>query len=209
MCAIGEGPRDWLKPAGFEPSASRSPRPLPPPRPTLPPSIPFAPGLPPRPAFRSTAPARAACSRPVRRRRRVMLMADLPGPEEAAARPANRRRGMDAGAAHAAGDRDRCRCRLPRRFGLLPLPGARLDKDDLDRCGTLARHHIRLAAPQRLILFGDAPARALLGQPLGEARGRVHRVEGVRTIATFHPRWLLAAPVGQGAGVARPVAVDE
>ena len=70
-------------------------------------------------------------------------------------------------------------------------PGARLDKADLERCGAMARDHIRLAAPQRLILFGDAPARALLGQPLGDARGRIHRVEGIRTIATFHPRWLL------------------
>ena len=58
----------------------------------------------------------------------------------------------------------------------------------------LARDHVRLARPKRLILLGDAAARALTGQPLQAARGKIHRVEGVRTIATFHPRWLLQRP---------------
>ena len=43
-------------------------------------------------------------------------------------------------------------------------------------------------------LLGDAAAKALTGQPLGSARGRVHRIEGVRAVATFHPRWLLQRP---------------
>jgi DNA polymerase len=34
----------------------------------------------------------------------------------------------------------------------------------------------------------------LLGEPLARARGRVHRIEGIRTVATFHPRWLLQRP---------------
>jgi DNA polymerase len=72
-------------------------------------------------------------------------------------------------------------------------PGARFN-GELETCGSLAREHIRLAKPERLILFGDAPARALLGEPLTRARGRVHRIEGVRTVATFHPRWLLQRP---------------
>lgn len=73
-------------------------------------------------------------------------------------------------------------------------PGARIARDEVDKCAEIARDHIRLARPQRLILFGDAPARALLGEPLAKARGRIHKVEGVRTIATFHPRWLLQRP---------------
>lgn len=72
-------------------------------------------------------------------------------------------------------------------------PGARFN-GDLDACAAIARDHVRLARPERLILFGDAPAKALIGEPLARARGRVHRVEGVRTIATFHPRWLLQRP---------------
>jgi DNA polymerase len=74
------------------------------------------------------------------------------------------------------------------------VPGTRISRDELAACGTIARDHIRLAKPERLILFGDAPARALLGEPLTRARGHVHRIEGVRTIATFHPRWLLQRP---------------
>lgn len=70
-------------------------------------------------------------------------------------------------------------------------PGARLSADELDSCAAIARRHIALAKPQRLLLFGDAPARALLGKPLVTARGHVHTVGGVRTVATFHPRHLL------------------
>jgi uracil-DNA glycosylase len=51
-----------------------------------------------------------------------------------------------------------------------------------------------LARPKRLLLLGDGPCRALLGQPLLAARGHVHKVEGVRTVATFHPRSLLQRP---------------
>lgn len=72
-------------------------------------------------------------------------------------------------------------------------PGARFN-GELDACAAIARDHIRLAQPERLLLFGDAPTRALLGEPLARARGRVHRIEGVRTVATFHPRWLLQRP---------------
>ena len=74
------------------------------------------------------------------------------------------------------------------------VPGARLDSDDLERCRAIASHHIALVKPERLILFGDGPARALLGDQLSRVRGRVHRIEGVRTVATFHPRWLLQRP---------------
>lgn len=73
-------------------------------------------------------------------------------------------------------------------------PGARIGKDELEACAAIARDHIRFARPERLILFGDAPSRALLGEPMAKARGRIHKVEGVRTITTFHPRWLLQRP---------------
>ena len=72
-------------------------------------------------------------------------------------------------------------------------PGARLN-GELEACAAIAHDHIRLAKPERLLLFGDAPARALLGEPLARARGRIHRIEGVRAIATFHPRWLMDRP---------------
>jgi DNA polymerase len=73
-------------------------------------------------------------------------------------------------------------------------PGARMTEKDREECGEIARRHIALAKPKRLLLYGDGPCKALLGEPLTRARGRVHRIEGVRTVATFHPRWLLQRP---------------
>jgi DNA polymerase len=121
---------------------------------------------------------------------KVMLMSDLPAREDAAeGKPIGGDAwalttrmlvaiGEDASSAYVAS------------FSPFHAPGARFN-GDLDACAAIARDHIRLAKPQRLILFGDAPSRALLDEPLARARGRIHRVEGIRTIATFHPRWLL------------------
>ena len=73
-------------------------------------------------------------------------------------------------------------------------PGSRLSDKELELCASAARRHVALARPKRLLLLGDAPCRALLGKPLLQARGHVHKVEGIRTVATFHPRQLLKRP---------------
>lgn len=73
-------------------------------------------------------------------------------------------------------------------------PGGRLSPQQLEQCGKAARHHVALARPRRLLLLGDMPARALLGKTLVQARGHAHKVEGVRTVVTFHPRQLLKRP---------------
>lgn len=70
-------------------------------------------------------------------------------------------------------------------------PGQRLKDAELAECAELARRHIALARPERLILFGDTPSRALVGKPLTSARGHLHKIEGVPAIVTFHPRHLL------------------
>ena len=73
-------------------------------------------------------------------------------------------------------------------------PGTRMSEQDRAQCAEIARKHIALARPKRLLLLGDGPCRALLGPPLIQARGHVQKVGGVRTVATFHPRWLLQRP---------------
>ena len=73
-------------------------------------------------------------------------------------------------------------------------PGAKMRPEELAECAEIARQHVALAKPKRLLLLGDAPARALLGKPLAAARGHVHKIEGVRAVATFHPRFLLNRP---------------
>lgn len=70
-------------------------------------------------------------------------------------------------------------------------PGVRMSKEQREACAEIARKHIGLAKPKRLLLLGDGPAQALLGKPLAQARGHVHKIEGVRTVATFHPRQLI------------------
>lgn len=75
-----------------------------------------------------------------------------------------------------------------------PSATPRLSPKDLETCGAAARRQVALAKPKRLLLLGDAPCRAILGKPLLQARGHVHKVEGVRTVATFHPRQLLKRP---------------
>ncbi|MFL6733982.1 MAG: uracil-DNA glycosylase family protein [Sphingomicrobium sp.] len=79
-------------------------------------------------------------------------------------------------------------------FACFHAVGGGLKGADLDACTDIARKHIALAKPQRLLLLGDVPAKALLGKPLAAARGHVHRVEGTRTIATFHPSLMMKYP---------------
>lgn len=74
-------------------------------------------------------------------------------------------------------------------------PGVRMSSDEREACAEIARRHIRLARPKRLLLFGDGPCLALLGKRLIEARGHVHKIEGIRAVATFHPRHLVNRPL--------------
>jgi len=124
----------------------------------------------------------------------VMLLADPPALEDyAAGRPIG-------------GDAWELAKRMLAAIGIKPeeaysaslspinAPGARLSAQDIEDCAEIARRHVRLARPRRLILFGDGPSRALLGKPVVQARGHAHKVEGVRTVATFHPRSLLNQP---------------
>jgi DNA polymerase len=73
-------------------------------------------------------------------------------------------------------------------------PGARMSPQDREACAKIAREHVGFAKPKRLLLLGEGPSQALLGKPLPTARGHVHKVEGVRTVATFHPRQLVNQP---------------
>ena len=75
-----------------------------------------------------------------------------------------------------------------------PAPGQRIDGPGLERCAETMRQHIALVRPKRILLLGDGPSRALLGQAAVQARGRTHRVDGVPAVATLHPRQLLGRP---------------
>ena len=80
----------------------------------------------------------------------------------------------------------------------LRSPDGRFTSGAAKDCARLALHHIGLASPKALLLFGDACAKALLGLPMAQARGRWHEVAThagpVRTIVTLSPSYLLAQP---------------
>jgi uracil-DNA glycosylase len=80
--------------------------------------------------------------------------------------------------------------------------GALMDKAALDLLTPLLVHHIRLAAPKKLWLMGEAASRAVLGVNVAEARGRLHTINydgvTVEAIATLHPRVLVGNPKFKG-----------
>lgn len=69
--------------------------------------------------------------------------------------------------------------------------GSRMSAREAESCRDSLLHQMALVAPKRLLLLGDAPARLLLGAPLAQARGKVHRINAIPTVVTFHPRHLL------------------
>ncbi len=70
-----------------------------------------------------------------------------------------------------------------------------------DRLAELARHHVALAAPNRLLLLGQTVSRAILGADAGAGRGRLQPVNyqdgQSEAVATFHPRFLLTKPAAK------------
>ncbi len=82
-----------------------------------------------------------------------------------------------------------------------PMTG-RIAPDIEERLGEIARHHIALVAPKRVLLLGNAPSRALLGADVAPAReslrvvnlGGGNKAVTVEAVASFHPRFLLERP---------------
>jgi uracil-DNA glycosylase family 4 len=191
--AISEAPRDWLKPPA--PPTARSP------------AVPAVAEPAERPAHESldqfrlwleqsdSLPLSGASPRRVLPRGNieapVMLLAEMPGAEDAAAgQPLSGECWELAVAMLAAvgisGEDAYCAS-----LSCFHAPGAKLRGADLEACAEIARQHIRLARPKRLLLLGEAPCVALLGKNLTAARRHAHNVEGVRAVATFHPRHLI------------------
>ncbi len=75
----------------------------------------------------------------------------------------------------------------------------RVPREVEHRLGEIARHHVDLVAPERLILMGNAASRAVLSVDLAEGRERLRALnhrngkEG-HALATFHPRFLIERP---------------
>jgi DNA polymerase len=92
---------------------------------------------------------------------------------------------------------DRGRVHLASVCSKRPVTG-RVSRTDDARLGEIARHHVSLIGPRRLLLMGDAASRAVTGVNVIEARGRLHPVghkdATTEAVASFHPRLLLERP---------------
>jgi uracil-DNA glycosylase family 4 len=78
-----------------------------------------------------------------------------------------------------------------------PVAG-RVPRECEDDLSAIAKHHVGLVAPRRLLVMGPAASRAVLATDVQPARGRLHHLNhnsGVTgVVASFHPRFLLDRP---------------
>ena len=193
---IDEEPRDWLRPTAKAPPVTAPADPAPA---ALPgqlelfraylrdhDKLPYA-----SPAARRVCPSGDPASE-------LMMLTDMPAAEDCAAGT------LLSGAAGklfdrmlAAIGRDRSSIYLA-SISCLRSPDGRHSTEGASQCAALTRHHIGLAAPRALLLFGDAPSKALLGMGMSQARGRWHEVQThagpIRTIVTIPPDYLLKQP---------------
>lgn len=81
-----------------------------------------------------------------------------------------------------------------------PLSG-RIRPDHEARLIELARHHVALAQPKRLLLLGQSPGRVLdgtNGDEVMEPKADVQRLPAsIEAVASFHPRFLLERPAAK------------
>lgn len=80
------------------------------------------------------------------------------------------------------------KCRPPKNRK--PLP------DEMAACLPFLYRQIELVAPAVLLALGSTAAEALLDakKPLGELRGKVHSLQGIPLVVTYHPAALLRNP---------------
>jgi DNA polymerase len=81
-----------------------------------------------------------------------------------------------------------------------PVTG-QVPRDIEEKLAELARHHVALAAPKRVLLLGQSVSRAILGADAGTGRGRLQPVnyQGGQSeaVATYHPRFLITKPAAK------------
>ena len=80
------------------------------------------------------------------------------------------------------------KCRPPRNRN--PEPA------ELAQCEPYLVRQIELLKPKVILAMGAFAIKTLLrsAEPVGKLRGRVHRYQGVPTIVTYHPAYLLRSP---------------
>ena len=125
----------------------------------------------------------------------LMIVADMPDADDSATLfTGETARLFDAMLAAMGLDRARIYC-----APFSPARSAgRIAPEQGEALAALMRRHVSLAAPKALIVFGDEPARWLIGPDALQNRGGLREVNHdggtVPAIATFHPRHLRRMP---------------
>jgi uracil-DNA glycosylase family 4 len=197
--AVQDEPRDWLKPA-----PTRAPPLGPPPQPTSQPNL-VQPSQETLAELREwlASSAQLPFAGPGAKRilphgpenASVMLLSDAPALEDAAAGQPIGGEAWTLAERMLAAIGIRAEDAYSASLSCFHAPGTRMSPADREACAEIARRHIHLAMPQRLLLLGDGPCLALLRKRVIEARGHIHKIEGVRAVATFHPRHLINRPL--------------
>jgi DNA polymerase len=204
---VADAPRDWLRPAPSPAPAA----PLPEPTPVLAPQEP-ADELPGQlDMFRAYLASSDRLSFAAPSAPRVcpsgdpasglMIVADMPSAEDCGTGTLiSGEAGRLFDRMLAAIGRDRASVYLA-ALSCLRSPDGRLASDSAKSCANLARHHIGLAAPKAVLLLGDACAKAMLGLPMAQARGRWHEIAThsgpVKALVTIPPSTLLTLPAAK------------
>jgi uracil-DNA glycosylase len=195
---VDEEPRDWLRPKSRE-AAPEAPTLVDAPEETLPGQLDlFQAWLASSDRLAFAAPAASRVCPAGDPASGLMILADMPTGEDCAAGA------LISGEAGrlfermlAAIGRDRGSVYLA-ALSCIRSPSGQLNSDSMKSCAALARHHVGLAAPKAVLLFGDACAKALLGLSVPQARGRWHEIAThagpVKALATIAPRQLLDSP---------------
>lgn len=69
--------------------------------------------------------------------------------------------------------------------------------EEVAQCEPFLKRQVALVRPRLILAMGRFAVQSLLrsDEPIGRLRGRVHRYEGVPTVVTYHPAYLLRNPV--------------
>jgi len=65
---------------------------------------------------------------------------------------------------------------------------------EIHNCGQFLQKQIAIVDPQVIICLGSVASNTLVGLPVSEARGRVHKFDKYPVVATWHPSYLLRKP---------------
>lgn len=220
---IDEQPRNWLAPP--PPSTNAAMRPAMPAVAAAPVAVPASPALPPVPLPATLAafePWRLSDAAPDgswpgarigaegRASSALMVMIEMPERDDTPGALLSGPAGIVFDRMLAAIGLDRASIYLAPFCVVRPLSG-RLSAADEAALAPAARAQVQLAAPQCLLVIGNAPSRAIIGTDVAAARGILHSINhearetggqkgahpAIRAVASFSPRFLLERPAAK------------